>query len=159
MHTEHPVFKKPEDENVKIWRYMDFTKFVSMIDRKALFFVRADRLGDKFEGSPSKHIVEPSVEEKLTQEQLRQLEFMRNRDSWLYKAKKKEVVVNCWHVNECESAAMWKLHLKSEEGVAVQSTYRRLSDSFSNYEENEVWIGSSSEFGNISRKSICFSNF
>jgi hypothetical protein len=43
-------------------------------------------------------------------------------------------------MNEFESAAMWKLHLKSDEGVAIQSTYKRLADSFKETVP-EVWIG------------------
>ena len=54
MYKEHPVFEKPENENTKIWRYLDFTKFVSLLDKSALFFTRADRLNDPFEGSYSK---------------------------------------------------------------------------------------------------------
>ena len=37
--------------------------------------------------------------------------------------------INCWHMNDHESAAMWKLYLKSNEGIAVQSTYETLRDS------------------------------
>lgn len=36
--------------------------------------------------------------------------------------------VNCWHMNEHESLAMWRLY--SREGIAVRSTYRRLVESF-----------------------------
>ncbi len=35
---------------MKIWRYLDFTKFLSYLDKKALFFTRADKLDDIFEG-------------------------------------------------------------------------------------------------------------
>jgi hypothetical protein len=51
---DHPVFTKPQDPNVPIWRYMDFTKFVSMLENSALYFCRSDLLGDPFEGSFSK---------------------------------------------------------------------------------------------------------
>ena len=54
MYKEHPAFEKPSDEDIKIWRYIDFTKFVSLLDKQALFFARADRLSDPFEGSYSK---------------------------------------------------------------------------------------------------------
>jgi hypothetical protein len=37
--------------------------------------------------------------------------------------------INCWHTNEHESAAMWKLCLKSDEEIAVQSTYEKVRDS------------------------------
>ncbi len=30
--------KLPSDKNARIWRYVDFAKFMSMLDRKALFF-------------------------------------------------------------------------------------------------------------------------
>src|SRR5207247_223935 len=38
------------------------------------------------------------------------------------------VLMNCWHMNEGESAAMWKLYTVTNESVCIQSTYRRLRD-------------------------------
>jgi len=54
MYKEHPCIEKPTDENAKIWRYLDFAKFMSLLHRQALFFCRADKLSDPFEGSFSK---------------------------------------------------------------------------------------------------------
>jgi hypothetical protein len=52
MHyEEHEIFTPPEDPTATIWRYMDFTKLVSLLETKSLFFARADKLGDAFEGS------------------------------------------------------------------------------------------------------------
>ena len=52
MYKEHPALRVPSDaDSMIIWRYMDFTKFVSLLDRKALFFVKAGKLGDPFEGA------------------------------------------------------------------------------------------------------------
>ncbi len=141
MHKEHPVFKKPADENAKIWRYMDFTQFVSLIDRQALFFTRTNCLDDKFEGTLSKHVFDPLVEEQATEEQRQQLQKVREQSSIGAKFFREWTFVNCWHMNEYESAAMWKLHLKSDEGVAIQSTYRRLADSFKKDDPTEIWIG------------------
>ena len=36
-----------------LWRYMSFTKFVSLLTKNAVFFSGADKLGDPFEGSLS----------------------------------------------------------------------------------------------------------
>jgi hypothetical protein len=141
MFEEHRVFKKPEDENAKIWRYMDFTKFESLMDRKALFFTRVDQLDDKFEGSLSKYVFNKSIEEKATREELLQLNRERKRFSPLYKSQRKEVAINCWHLNEYESVAMWKLHLKSDEGIAIQSTYRKLVDSLDDSDQYHLWVG------------------
>jgi hypothetical protein len=46
MYVEHPAFESPADENAKIWRYLDFTKFVALLDRRALSFARVDELTD-----------------------------------------------------------------------------------------------------------------
>jgi len=37
---ENEAFPAPEDPNVSIWRYMDFTKFVSMLANQGLYFCR-----------------------------------------------------------------------------------------------------------------------
>ncbi len=47
----HPLFRPPVNETVKLWRYMDFTKFVSMLDHSGLYFTRTDLFNDLFEGS------------------------------------------------------------------------------------------------------------
>jgi hypothetical protein len=36
--------------------------------------------------------------------------------------------VNCWHMNEHESAAMWRLYSQADEAICVQSTFARLAD-------------------------------
>lgn len=42
----------------------------------------------------------------------------------------RKMLVNCWHINEDESMAMWQLYLKSNEGIAIQTTYGNLVDAF-----------------------------
>jgi hypothetical protein len=37
------------DENQKIWRYMSFSRFLWMLQRKQLWLARADRLEDPWE--------------------------------------------------------------------------------------------------------------
>jgi hypothetical protein len=51
MYEPHPILLQPDQPSVKVWRYMDFTKLVSLIDSRRLFFPRTDQLGDPFEGS------------------------------------------------------------------------------------------------------------
>ncbi|GAH33893.1 unnamed protein product, partial [marine sediment metagenome] len=54
VYQEHPLFESPEDENQEIWRFMDFAKFVSIIDKKSLFFPNSDELPDAWEGTYTK---------------------------------------------------------------------------------------------------------
>jgi|WetSurMetagenome_2_1015567.scaffolds.fasta_scaffold19382_1 hypothetical protein len=37
-YEEHPLFTDPYEPNVKLWRYMDFTKLVSILLKEKLFF-------------------------------------------------------------------------------------------------------------------------
>lgn len=136
MYKEHPAFKKPDNENIKIWRYLDFTKFVSLLDKQALFFTRADKLSDPFEGSYSKANIKlrPIAYKGILPEKA------QRRLSDIYRNSRRFTIINCWHINEYESAAMWKLYLKSDEGIAIQSTFKRLRESFNNYLE-DVYVG------------------
>lgn len=34
--------------------------------------------------------------------------------------------ISCWHMNDHESAAMWKLYAASNQAIAIQSTFKRL---------------------------------
>src|SRR5687768_7249844 len=47
----HPYFELPEDPNTKVWRYLSFTKFVSLLHTQALHFARSDQFDDAFEGT------------------------------------------------------------------------------------------------------------
>lgn len=49
---------EPNDENIKVWRYMDIPKLVSTLDKNALFFARSDKLSDPSEGLLTKASIE-----------------------------------------------------------------------------------------------------
>lgn len=122
------LFPPPENRDIKIWRYMDFSKFVSMLDAEALFFCRADLFEDPYEGSittkdfesRSKNItpkpIPPSEEIQI------RAELNKNARQWVY--------INCWHINEHESAAMWELYAKTSEAIAIQTTFEKLHNCF-----------------------------
>ncbi len=142
MYEAHPSFVQPENEQVKVWRYMDFTKFVSLIDTRCLFFTRADKFEDPFEGSWPLHnlkAMKNAPDELSTEDKEIYLKSYahigRVSKSWL-----KFAAINCWHMNEHESAAMWKLYLKSDEGIAVQSTYNRLRSSITDNEHVNLGV-------------------
>jgi hypothetical protein len=116
----HLAFREPDNPNIKIWRYMDFTKFVSLLDLAALYFCRSDLLGDAFEGAmPRNNFRTHSlVYENLPVSPERMKERADRRERL-----RKQIYTNCWHMNETESDAMWKLYARSNEAIAVQSTY------------------------------------
>lgn len=141
MFKEHKTFIQPANEQIKIWRYMDFTKLISMIDTETLFFTRADGFEDIFEGSwPKVNVTaRSSAPEDMDEESKEKYLAAMNNLPSINKQWLRYAAINCWHENEVESAAMWKLYLKSEEGIAVQTTYENLKNSIKDAEE--VYIG------------------
>ena len=113
---------------------MSFTKFVSLLTRKALFFARADKLGDPFEGSLSHLNVDhsPVINSGIPEEYIR---LLHNH----IKDQRRFVLVNCWHENEYESDAMWKLYSGHGEGVAIKTDFSSLKKSLVG--EDSVYIG------------------
>lgn len=143
MYQKHPIFEQPENDSEKIWRYMSFTKLVSLIDTRRLYFSRADRLGDPFEGSwpkvnvAAREIIPNEIKDEKVRSSLR---AMRQKDGgdWS-RLLSRFVSVNCWHMSPHESASMWKLYVSANEGIAIQSTYAKLRDSL--IDEIDVFLG------------------
>jgi len=141
MYEKHPTFIQPENEDIRVWRYMSFTKLVSLLESRCLFFSRADKLGDPFEGSwPKINVVARFEIPDDIPEKSRPafLEAMKNMSKFC-KNLPKAAALNCWHMNEHESAAMWKIYLESNEGMAIQSTYKKLRDSL--IDEEQIYMG------------------
>lgn len=110
------VIKKP-DGNPKIWRYLDFPKFVSLLHEN-LFLGQSIYLPDKFEGFwPETY---PELDEYL-------------------KKLREYTCINCWQSNESDSALLWEVYPKSNNGIAIQSTFNKLCQSVENeIIENEI---------------------
>lgn len=123
---DHECMTKPADENVKIWRYMDFTKFVSMLETGTLFLSRADKFEDPYEGAVSDVTIKQR--EEFYKSLPSDLEQILRRTTADRGRMRQWININCWHMNEFESAAMWKLYAKTDEAVAIQSTYKRLHE-------------------------------
>lgn len=123
-------------KDATIWRYMDFTKFVDLLSTQEMFFCRSDLLGDPFEGScPVKHHERRFDEIQRTAKDFQKEIMMFHLTAVEYT---KYVHINCWHMSDCESAALWRLYLKSDEGIAIRSSRNRLGSAFANSEPG-VW--------------------
>ncbi|MBN2439066.1 MAG: hypothetical protein JXL20_10770 [Deltaproteobacteria bacterium] len=114
----------PPSANCTLWRYIDFTKFLSLLENRCLFFSRVDQFDDPYEGALSRAGVE----------------FLRNQIASVGGANetvdyfinvidsmRQQVFINCWFMSEHESAAMWKLYLQSPEGVAIRTDHDTLA--------------------------------
>ncbi|MDY0125749.1 MAG: hypothetical protein RBS09_06090 [Anaerolineaceae bacterium] len=139
-------YEIPPNES-KLWRYSDFAKYVSMLSTKGLYFARADCFQDPFEGAKGfrrnkakwdsyyLHFFREAIKnppecneckfsnkevEKHAKRLLAELEFGGEHD-------KKRTYINCWHENEHESEAMWRLYSSFlENAIAVRTSYNSL---------------------------------
>jgi hypothetical protein len=149
-----PGISEPPDETT-IWQYMDFTKLVSILERRELFFVRIDRVVDTYEGTlsdfhrrermPTYRAQHPYRTEEQHQKTFNDID---NHVAEIIRCGK--VLINCWHMNEFESAAMWELYAQRNSGIAIKTTYKRLKQSLDKptpdpiklalVEYNEGWL-------------------
>lgn len=144
MISAHPAFEHPSNPEIKIWRYMDFSKFVFLLLNRSLYFSAAERLGDPFEGSNTKlqhelpeYIIanrqtDPNLVgwRNLPEDALKEMfrvqgDFRKRWPSFIY--------INCWHMNEHESDAMWRLYSTANEAICIQSTFKRLTEGLPSY--------------------------
>jgi hypothetical protein len=114
-----PDYIEPETD-AKVWRYLDFAKFADLILRSALFFPRADQLGDEFEGAV------PRAYQKRADFQKH---YAAQSAPSVQTALQRMWYVSCWHALDYESAAMWQIYAGRGLGLAIQTTYGRLKDS------------------------------
>ena len=115
--NQYPIFQQPDPETI-IRRFMDFTKYVSLISSSSLFFSRIDKLDDEYEGSlPVKNL--ESYKQLPDEEKEKYINTLKNMRRWIY--------VNCWYTGKFESSLMWKAYSQNhKEAVAIQTTYQKL---------------------------------
>lgn len=148
-HRQHPSFKPPSSPDDKVWRYLDLPKFVSMVQNRALYFVRSTEFEDPYEGTTPEFNVKRREQwmrehktlyatEEVLQAALKSYNESDARENYMMAV---ECLVNSWHLNDEESASMWKLYSDNNSGIAIQSTFQRLCDSFQSNSADVVYAG------------------
>ena len=134
MYKEIDGITPPEDD-ATLWRYMNFEKFVNILGTKSLFFTRADKFEDPFEGFIPAALVDSYKKsvKHVTPEDLAEVLIKISEGS------RKYVMCNCWHQNEEESMAMWEKYHMRNSGIAIKTTMQDLKESLS--DELEVFTG------------------
>jgi len=130
--TSPDYFEPPE--SIELARYMDITKFLSLLKDRQLFFCRIDKLEDRFEGTLPKIsrklladwfrrdgvTVPPNgnIDERIKEEVERQINFGEK-----YKAL---TCINCWNEYQGESYALWKVYSDLNQGIMIKSSFSRI---------------------------------
>ncbi len=123
--NELETFKLPKKQSLKIWRYMSLEKFESLLDNQGLYFSSARQFDDLFEGSITKRHYAFNLRKSNHGKGINS-DFYDKHVSPAFYELTRLTKINCWHLNEYESAAMWQLYLRDGKGIAIQSTIGRL---------------------------------
>ena len=131
-HTAPVIYPK---SNYPIAKYLDLTKFTSLLSTRSVFFCRLDKLEDHFEGTTSKPNLERRKElyrtqhfrsskfKKLTEEEIEGNVKEHYEADERIKALK---CVCCWNKYESESAALWKIYSDFHKGIMIKSNIDKL---------------------------------
>ena len=114
---EDPFFIPPSSPRAKLWRYMDFTKFMALLEESSLFFSKAENFEDPYEGAFSK-----------SNRAHRSFVLSRSQteDSLTVEHSSDRFAISCWYAAAHESAAMWNIYAKSTDAIAICTNYLRL---------------------------------
>ncbi len=155
------MFQEPSPTQV-LWRYLNFPKFIDLIQEKSLFFPSLEQLvhDDPWEGLPSKYNFDPdrlirvqktcvatqadgTTDEENIKVQIHQQTarscFGDILENYMKMQKQSALnlrgtfFVNCWHMNKDESDSQWKIYGDSLYSLAIVTSFERLRDSITDY--------------------------
>lgn len=114
------------DDDQIVWKYFQYKNFIKMLETKTLYMGRADLYEDKREFLATElhaHCFKMSVED-----------LQKSVDRI-----KENTYLSCWTMLEHESYLMWKAYSDLNTGIVVQSTPKRIMDSYSG--DDHIVIG------------------
>jgi hypothetical protein len=115
----HSELSMPPDDTI-LWRYIDLSKLLYLLEHRSLWFPRADQFEDPLEGTFTDAEIEhlrtldaanSSLPSPISRSYLRGSQYMRST-----------AYVNCWRAGRSESMAMWDLYGRDSGTVAMKTT-------------------------------------
>lgn len=109
------------NKNLKLYRFMNFKKFQSLMSERKLFFTKASVLSDKFEGG---YIFQELAEE--------------------FKENKNNTFISCWTENDprIESSMMlWELYSNGENSIVIGMSINHFFTGLFQDEKYEKYMG------------------
>ncbi|MFJ5106632.1 MULTISPECIES: hypothetical protein [unclassified Glutamicibacter] len=114
----------------RIWRYMDLAKYLDLLRTESLYLSPISSFEDRWEGATGVYDLQRDVsrfkgvfENGTPDMDRRMAEGLEEAAA----ADRDRVFVNCWHANDFESSAMWKLYGITGNSIAIESTIEELA--------------------------------
>src|ERR1700722_19432980 len=112
----------------KLWRYMSFSRFMWLLQRKLLWIGRSDTLDDPWELA-----ITPTHLEEVRHRATADEHAAKVYGHW-----RRTTFISCWCASEHESHALWRVFCGDKEGVAIQTTVGALEAHFGNVKMRKV---------------------
>ena len=106
---------------------MDFSKYVDMLTTNTLYFTRADKFEDPYDCSGMQFLIDAYKQLLPAPPEGKEWTRKVNTFGRLF------VYLNCWHMNDVESAALWRLYSENKyETIAIQTIFGKLNSEIEN---------------------------
>lgn len=120
-----------------LWRYQDFWKFEDLLSSQSLYLSSLEDLADPLEGKPTDSLQQLlSIVESKPDRPARLRLFPTLTK--LYRAFYSSCFVNCWHIGDVESQAMWDL-CESPRSIAMRTSVGALNGALRRKRHISTW--------------------
>lgn len=116
---------KEDELDLAVWRYMPFSRFISLLVYQAVWFSKLHILEDKYEGMMPRATMRMmrllfAGWKSIPRHMKRQMHIDNEQSG------RELTLVSCWFLSDDESAVMWRDYGRSTDAIAIKSTVRQL---------------------------------
>jgi len=133
------------DDNQELWRYFKLENFLSTIEDRQVYFASANMFSDPFEGAIAVIPPEYKPDPRFS---------LQNSFDDSFKALTELVKISCWHIENFESNAMWKLYANDNKGIAITSNVKKLKASLKPFRLGAPYGEERPHFGKVVYKDL-----
>ena len=114
-------------ESLRLWRYMDLARLISLLETEAIWLARADTFKDRHEGRfPNEmRMLMVKAYKSFSKDDPSPVKNADDFQDYLLK----NTFISCWHKNIDENMAMWEIYGRDTYAIAVQTTVGRINKS------------------------------
>lgn len=114
-------------KSLRLWRYMDLAKLISLLETKAIWLARADTFKDRHEGRfpDEMRMLTEKAYGSFSKDDPSPVKDADDFQDYLLK----NTFVSCWHKNIDENMVMWEIYGRDTNAIAVQTTVGRIKNS------------------------------